>query len=86
MQTESRQLTPTRRQARRSPHLELIALRVNEGLSRELLAYKTGVSRESIRIAEGGFLPTPRIQFQLAGAFGLRPLDLWPIERQRSGR
>lgn len=76
---------PSRGQ-RKQPHIELIALRVNEGLSREQLAYRIGVSRETIRLAESGFLPGPRVQFALAGAFEMRPLDLWPIERQRSGR
>lgn len=71
---------------RKQPHIDLIALRVNEGLSREQLAYRIGVSRETIRLSEAGFLPGPRVQFALSGAFGLRPLDLWPIERQRSGR
>lgn len=80
--------TYQRRQSRprRQPHVELISLRVNEGLSREQLAYRTGVSRETIRLAEAGFLPSPRVQFALTTAFGKRPLDLWPIERQRSGR
>lgn len=74
------------RRTRKQPHLDLIALRVNEGLSREQLAYRIGVSRETIRLAESGFLPGPRVQFALADAFGKRPLELWPIERQRSGR
>jgi len=74
------------RTLRKSPHLDLIALRVDAGLSREQLAYRTGISRETIRIAEAGFLPTPRVQFALARAFNKTPLDLWPIERQRAGR
>jgi transcriptional regulator with XRE-family HTH domain len=78
-------MTGTRQklQMRRRPHRELIALRINEGLSRRALAHRTGVSIESIRLAEGGFVPGPTIQFALAEAFGLRPLDLWSIDRQR---
>lgn len=68
------------------PHLELIALRVNAGLSREALAARAGVSRETVRMAEAGFVPTVRTQFALAKTFGKLPLDLWPIERQRSVR
>lgn len=60
----------------------LQALRINEGLSREDLARRTGVSRESIRLAELGAVPGPRIQFALADVFGLRPLDIWPLEHQ----
>jgi DNA-binding XRE family transcriptional regulator len=68
---------------RREQNKRLQALRINEGLTRDDLARRTGVSRESIRLAELGFVPGPRIQFALAGAFHLRPLDIWPLERQR---
>jgi DNA-binding XRE family transcriptional regulator len=72
-----------RGQRRRRPHLQLISLRVNEGLSREQLGYRAGVSRETIRLVEDGWVPGPRVQFALARAFEMRPLDLWPIEAQR---
>jgi|1186.fasta_scaffold307809_2 DNA-binding XRE family transcriptional regulator len=68
---------------RREQNKRLQALRINEGLTRDDLARRTGVSRESIRLAELGFVPGPRIQFALADAFHLRPLDIWPLERQR---
>lgn len=84
-----------RSRRRRSPNLKLIELRVNAGLSREQLARKTGLGRETIRIAEAGFVPTPRVQFALARAFPLDerdaatlgrethlPLDIWPLEDQ----
>lgn len=63
-----------------------MALRVNDGLSREQLAYRANVGRETVRLAESGFLPSPRVQFAIAEVFGLRPLDLWPIEMQRKVR
>jgi DNA-binding XRE family transcriptional regulator len=69
---------------RREHNKRLQALRINEGLSRDDLARRTGVSRESIRLAEHGFTPGPRIQFAIADAFKLRPLDIWPLERQRA--
>jgi DNA-binding XRE family transcriptional regulator len=68
------------------PHLELIGLRINEGLSREQLALRANTSRETIRLAETGVVPGPRIQKAIAGVFGKRPLDLWPIETQMVGR
>lgn len=71
------------RSKRRTTHLELIALRVNAGYSRETLSYRVGVGRETIRLAEAGWTPTPRVQFAIAQEFGLHPLDLWPIETQR---
>ena len=65
------------------PNLELRSLRLNKGLSREALGDLTGVSRETIRLAELGFVPGARAQFALADYFDMLPLDLWPIERQR---
>lgn len=71
------------RHGRRGPNHKLVALRVNDGLSREQLAYRANVARETVRLAESGFVPGPRVQFSIAEVFGLRPLDLWPIEIQR---
>lgn len=68
----------------RQPNRALIGLRVNRGLSRRDLERLTGVSRESIRLAEAGFVPGPRIQFALADYFSTTPLDIWPIERQKA--
>jgi DNA-binding XRE family transcriptional regulator len=78
--------TTGHRNSKRRAHAELIALRVNEGLSREQLAYRAGVSRETVRLAEDGYLPGPGVQFAIAKVFNKKPLDLWPIERQRAGR
>lgn len=72
------------RQRVRRPHTDLIALRIDRGLSREALGFRAGVSRETVRNAEDGFVPTPRVQFALARVFGKTPLDLWPIETQRA--
>lgn len=75
----------SRRKRRRERNLSLIALRINAGLSREDLARRTGVSRETIRLAEEGFTPaSPRVQFSIARAFGKLPLDIWPLEQQRA--
>ena len=71
------------RKTRRAPNTELIAARVNKGLSRVDLERLTHVSRETIRLAEAGWTPGPRYQFAIAKALDCRPLDLWPIDRQR---
>lgn len=63
--------------------MQLIALRVNTGLSRADFADRIGLGRETVRMAEAGFVPTVRVQFKIAEAFKLLPLDLWPIESQR---
>lgn len=79
----------------RQPHRALSALRINAGLSREALAEKARIGRETVRLAEAGFVPTPRIQFAIASVFEhptrrdaagrpttLLPLDIWPLEVQ----
>ena len=73
--------TPT--SSRRVPHLKLKELRVQAGMSPNDLAYRVGVSGKTIRMVEAGWIPSPRIQFQIASAFDLKPLDLWPFERDR---
>ncbi len=73
-QTRSRHHRPNRR---------LQGLRINEGLSPNALAYRAGVSGNTVRMAEDGFLPSPRVQFAIASVFDLQPLDLWPIEDQQ---
>lgn len=70
----------------RTRNLKLVSLRVNEGLSREALGYRAGVSRETVRLVEDGFVPTPRIQVDIAQVFELRPLDIWPIDQQKAAR
>jgi len=74
------------RAGRHRRNLDLIALRTNAGLSREMLSFRAGVGRETIRLAESGFVPTVRVQFAIAQALGKQPLDLWPIETQKAAR
>lgn len=71
------------RSQRVRPHRQLQILRINAGMAPNDLAYRAAVSAKTVRMVEAGFVPGPRIQFQIAGVFGLQPLDLWPIERQR---
>ena len=65
------------------PNRRLQELRINAGLSQRDLATETKVSTGSIRLAEAGFTPGPRIQFAIASYFDLKPLDIWPLSRQR---
>lgn len=68
---------------RNLPNRQLQELRINRGLSPNDLGYRIGVSGKTIRLAEQGFTPSPRVQFAIASAFDLNPTDLWPLERQR---
>ncbi len=70
----------------RTPNRHLTELRVNGGMSPGDLAYRAGVSTKTVRMAESGFVPGPRIQFAIARVFGLLPLDLFPLELQRRFR
>jgi DNA-binding XRE family transcriptional regulator len=65
---------------------QLIQLRVDAGLSATDLAYKAGVSAKSVRLAELGFIPGPRVQYAIAQVFGLRPTELFPLDLQRRAR
>lgn len=69
--------------SRRTPNRRLQELRINAGMSPNSLASRAEVSGKTIRMAEAGWLPTPRVQFQIAAVFDLTPLELWPLERQR---
>lgn len=67
---------------KRVPNQRLIALRINAGLSPNQLADLIDVSAPTIRLAEKGFLPEPRVQYEIASYFEVEPLDLWPMKRQ----
>lgn len=73
----------TRNGSNRHPNRRLQELRINAGLSPNDLAYRAGTSGKTVRMVEAGWVPSPRLQFQIAAVFELKPLDLWPIERQR---
>lgn len=64
---------------RRTPNRRLQALRINKGMSPNDLAYQAGTTGKTIRLVEAGHVPSPRLQFQIAGVFELLPLDLWPL-------
>lgn len=69
--------------AKKRQNRTLIEARINAGLTRQALADRTQVSSESIRLAELGWTPGPRIQFAIASEFRMRPTEIWPWEEQR---
>lgn len=71
------------KQKTRSPNQTLVELRVNQGLSYREMSRLTGVSVPSISLAEKGHTPGPKIQFEIAELFKVRPTDIWPYERQK---
>jgi transcriptional regulator with XRE-family HTH domain len=71
------------RSLKKRPHRQLQALRINAGLTPNDVAYRAGVSGNTVRLAEAGFRPTPRVQYAIAQVFDLLPLDLWPLENRR---
>jgi DNA-binding XRE family transcriptional regulator len=80
-----RELTQSRPKPKRRkvPNRRLQELRINEGMSPNDLAYRAGISGNTVRMVEAGYVPTPRVQFAIARVFELSPLDLWPIDQQR---
>lgn len=62
---------------------QLIELRLNEGMTPNDLARRAGVSGNTIRSAERGLYIDPRSQYAIANALGVRPLEVFPFERQR---
>jgi DNA-binding XRE family transcriptional regulator len=61
----------------------LIELRINAGLTPNDLARRAGVSGNTVRAAERGLYVDPRSQFAIASALSVRPLEVFPFERQR---
>jgi DNA-binding XRE family transcriptional regulator len=55
-------------------------MRIQAGMSPNDLALRAGVTGKTVRLAEAGHVPSPRVQFQIAAVFGLLPLDLWRLE------
>lgn len=47
------------------------------------LAYRAGISGNTVRLAEAGFRPGPRVQFAIAAVLDVQPLDIWPLEGWR---
>ena len=82
VQTRTRQPVKQRGSVRR-PNLVLKARRIEKGMDRKDLSHISGVSIESIRLAELGFVPGLRIQSAIADALAAPILDIWPIEVQR---
>lgn len=78
--TETNRRRIVTRPRRLVPNVQLMELRINNGWSRSDLAFRTGVAEKTIRMAEAGYRPGPRIQFAIAKQFELKPTDLWPLE------
>lgn len=68
---------------RKQPNRRLIERRLNKGLTPNQVAYMTGLTGPTVRLAEKGHIPSPRVQLALAEFYGEEVLALWPIETQR---
>lgn len=71
------------RNAKARSNRGLVEARLNAGLSPNDLAYRAGVSGNTVRAAERGLYVGPRAQFAIAHALGADVLDLFPWERQK---
>lgn len=69
-------------ETRKPPHRLLMEMRINHGLSPNDLGREAGISGKTVRLAEAGFMPGPRIQHAIASIFGLKPTEIWPLHSQ----
>jgi DNA-binding XRE family transcriptional regulator len=65
------------------PNRGLIELRINLGLSPNLLAIRAGVSGNTVRAAERGCYVHPVSQHAIARALDVDVIEIFPFERQR---
>lgn len=68
------------------PNRALIEMRLNAGMTPNDLARRAHVSGNTVRAAERGLYIDPRSQFAIASALSVRPLDVFPFERQRESK
>jgi transcriptional regulator with XRE-family HTH domain len=68
--------TATRRSSREAGRA-VREMRMNRGLSPELLGAEINVSGRTIRRIEDGARPTVRVMFALASEFDVEVADLW---------
>lgn len=59
---------------------ELMELRLNKGLSIRAAAEEMGIAEQSLRRAEGGQSVLPRVAFKIAGFYGRKVTDFWPVD------
>lgn len=76
-------IAANKRAARPQINRHLVEARLNAGLSPNDLAYRAGVSGNTVRAGERGLYVGPRAQFAISHALGLLPLEVFPWERQR---
>lgn len=62
-----------------TPAVDLVALRLDKGLSIRAAAKKMKVHKETLAGAESGeSKPQPRTAFKIASFYGLRVTEVWP--------
>jgi transcriptional regulator with XRE-family HTH domain len=63
------------------PQINLVAERINRGLSVLELAEQVGTSAMTIRRAESGErMPRPKVAKRIADLYGVKVTDIWPLE------
>lgn len=78
-------LTHTKPRSRTRPrsNRHLIELRLDHGWTPNDLARIAQISGNTVRAAERGLYVDPRSQYAIAVALSVRPLDVFPFDRQR---
>jgi transcriptional regulator with XRE-family HTH domain len=65
--------------------VNLVAERVNRGLSVLEAAEQIGVARGTLSRAEQGVMPSPRNAKKVADFYGVQVTDIWPVDREEAG-
>lgn len=60
--------------------IDLLAARLNRGLSRRQAADQMGVAENTLKRAEEGEMPHPSNALKIAGFYGHQVTDVWPLE------
>lgn len=63
-----------------SPRFDLVAARLDKGLTQRALAEELGIGRETIRRLERGLGAHPSTAKKVADYFGVRVTDIMPLE------
>lgn len=62
--------------------IDLVAERLNRGMSRRQMAKEIGVSEAVLRSAEQGGHPHPSNALKIASYYGVLVTNIWPVENE----
>lgn len=61
--------------------VNIVAERINRGLSLAQAAFEIGIARGTLVKAESGEMPSPANAKRIADFYGCKVTDIWPVPR-----